>query len=95
MFPERTKGISVKARNAVMAAMAITKPFLALALQRPIRGTKTLETSGRIQTSQAETSETALGFSLIVLRFIFLFFSFYRLHDLADVACAILLRNDN
>jgi hypothetical protein len=55
--PEETAGIRVKAKKAVTAPINKTNRFRALALKRAINGTKTLETSGRIQTSQDETSE--------------------------------------
>jgi hypothetical protein len=55
--PEETAGISVNAKNAVIAAIATTKAFLALVLARAIRGTKTLDANGRVQTSHGEKSE--------------------------------------
>jgi hypothetical protein len=51
--------MSVKAKKAVPAPIKTTKAFLAFALKRAIKGTKTLETNGRIQTSQEEMLETS------------------------------------
>src|SRR5512143_1100590 len=79
--PDSTAGIRVNAKNAVTALIAITKAFLVFSPRRAIKGTNTLEISGRMQTSQMEMSVNCISFSLL---FCFLFF-----YHFAYVTCAI------